>query len=203
MDAIVQAVLQALPKAMLVQVEVSARHVHLTQTAMEALFGPGAVLTPKRTLSQPGQYLAGERVTLIGPKGKKERTAILGPSRPVTQVELSRSDCVELGVEAPLRESGDVEGSGVITLEGPHGAIGIRQGVIIAHNHIHLTPRTAELMGLKNHQHVKVEVITERPLLFTDVIVRVHEKFADRMHIDVDEANAAFVKGFTLGRILP
>lgn len=202
MDDIIQAVLDALPRAGLVEVEVSARHVHLSQDHLEFLFGPGAKLTPKRALSQPGQFLSEERITIVGPKGRKERTAILGPVRANTQVELSKSDCVELGVAAPLRESGDVEGSGTLTLEGPVGTIIIAQGAIIAHNHVHLTPRSAAIYGVHDKQKVSVEVVTERPLTFNDVIVRVSEQSRDRVHIDFDEANAASVSGFTLGRII-
>lgn len=202
MEQIIQAVLSAIPRAGLVEVEVSARHVHLTREHLEVLFGKGAELTPKRPLSQPGQFLSEERVTLIGPKGRKERTAILGPIRPATQVELSKSDCVELGVKAPVRESGDVAGSGSITIEGPCGSLTIDEGVIIAHNHVHLTPEVAQIMGVTDKQRVAVEVFSDRPVTFRDVIIRVSEKFSCRMHIDFDEANAALVSGFTLGKII-
>ena len=202
MEQIIQAVLSAIPRAGLVEVEVSARHVHLTREHLEVLFGKGAELTPKRPLSQPGQFLSEERVTLIGPKGRKERTAILGPIRPATQVELSKSDCVELGVKAPVRESGDVTGSGSITIEGPCGSLTIDEGVIIAHNHVHLTPEVAQIMGVTDKQRVAVEVFSDRPVTFRDVIIRVSEKFSCRMHIDFDEANAALVSGFTLGKII-
>ncbi len=202
MEQIIQAVLSAIPRAGLVEVEVSARHVHLTREHLEVLFGKGAELTPKRPLSQPGQFLSEERVTLVGPKGRKERTAILGPIRPATQVELSKSDCVELGVKAPVRESGDVTGSGSITIEGPCGSLTIDEGVIIAHNHVHLTPEVAQIMGVTDKQRVAVEVFSDRPVTFRDVIIRVSEKFSCRMHIDFDEANAALVSGFTLGKII-
>lgn len=202
MEQIVQAVLDAMVRARLVEVEVSARHVHLTQEHLEILFGKGAKLTPKRPLSQPGQFLSEERVTIIGKKGKKERTAILGPVRPQTQVELSKSDCVELGVTAPVRESGDVKGSGSITIQGPCGEITINEGAIIAHNHVHLTPEVAQIMGVHDKQKVSVEVLSERPVTFRDVIIRVSSKFSCRMHIDFDEANAALVSGFTLGKII-
>ena len=119
---------------------------HLTQADVEVLFGSGASLTPKRRLSQPGQFLSEERVTLVGPRGRKERTAILGPTRAKTQIELSKSDCVELGIDAPVRESGDVDGSGAIIIEGPKGKLNLKQGAIIAHNHIHLVPETAKAM---------------------------------------------------------
>lgn len=202
MEQIIQAVLDAIPRAGLVEVEVSARHVHLTREHLEILFGKGAELTPKRPLSQPGQFLSEERVTLIGPKDRKERTAILEPIRPATQVERSKSDCVELGVKAPVRESGDVAGSGSISIEGPCGSIKIAEGAIIAHNHVHLTPEVARIMGVTDKQRVSVEVFTDRPVTFRDVIIRVSEKFSCRMHIDFDEANAALVSGFTLGKII-
>ena len=202
MEEIVSAVLDAVHKAGLVEVEVSARHVHLTQRDVETLFGPGAKLEPKRPLSQPGQVLSGQRVTLVGPKGRKERTAVLGPVRGAAQVELSKSDCVELGVKAPLRESGDVAGSGAITIEGPCGSIHLEEGAIIARNHIHLTTADAELLNLHDKQRVSVAVMTERPVVFRDVVIRVSPNFNCRMHIDFDEANAALVSGFTLGKII-
>ena len=202
MNDIVDSVLESIPKAGLVVAETSARHVHLTQADVESLFGPGAKLTPKRRLSQPGQFLSEERVTIVGPRGRKERVAILGPVRANTQIELSKSDCVELGIEAPVRESGDVEGSGPVVLEGPKGKLDLRQGVIIAHNHIHLTPDTAKTMGLRDKQSVCVELLTERPVMFKDVTIRVSSSSCDRMHIDFDEANAALVNGFTLAHVV-
>lgn len=202
MNDIVEAVLESIPKAGLVVAEVSARHVHLTQADVETLFGAGATLTPKRRLSQPGQFLSEERVTLVGPRGRKEHVAILGPVRAKTQIELSKSDCVSLGVDAPVRQSGDVEGSGAIVIEGPKGRLDLKQGVIIASNHIHLTPETAKVMGLHDQQRVQVELLTERPVRFEDVLVRVSRTSCDRMHIDFDEANAALVNGFTLGHVV-
>ena len=179
MEQIVSAVMDAVHRAGLVEVEVSARHVHLSQADVEVLFGPGARLEPKRPLSQPGQFLSEQRVTLVGPKGRKERVAVLGPARKATQVELSKSDCMELGVKAPVRESGDVAGSGAITIEGPCGTL-----------------------DLKDKQRVSVAVMSERPVIFQDVIIRVSTEFSCKMHIDVDEANAALVSGFTLGKII-
>ena len=202
MEQIVSAVLDAVHKAGLVEVEVSARHVHLCQADVERLFGPGAKLEPVRPLSQPGQVLSEQRVTLVGPKGRKERTAVLGPVRSATQVELSKSDCVELGVQAPLRESGDVAGSGAIAIEGPCGTIQLEEGVIVAHNHIHVTAPDSVMLDLHDKQRVKVAVLSERPLTFDDVSIRVSTEFSCKMHIDFDEANAAMVHGFTLGRII-
>lgn len=201
MERIIAAVQEAIQRAKLVEVEVSARHVHLTDADLETLYGPGARLIPKRDLSQPGQFLSEQRITIVGPKGKKERTAILGPTRPATQIELSKSDCVDLGVNAPVRESGDVKGSAVITLVGTHGSLTVTEGAIIAHNHVHLTPEVASRMELHDKQHVSVQVLTDRPITFDDVIVRVSATSRCKMHIDFDEANAALLKGFTLGRI--
>lgn len=202
MEQIVSAVMNAIHNAGMVEVEVSARHVHLTQTDVELLFGQGAQLIPVRPLSQPGQYLSEQRVTLVGSKGKKERVAVLGPVRKDTQVELSKSDCVELGVTAPVRESGDIKGSGAITIVGPCGTLQISEGVIIARNHIHVSAADSLKLGLKDKQKVSVEVLTERPIIFKDVVVRVSDQFRCKMHIDFDEANAAMVSGFTLGRII-
>ncbi|WP_066456573.1 phosphate propanoyltransferase [Anaerotruncus rubiinfantis] len=195
-------VIEELPKHGIVQIEVSARHVHLSQEDLETLFGKGAKLTEKRPLSQPGQYLAEERITLAGKKSKKENVAVLGPVRPHTQVELSKGDCLALGVDAPVRESGDVQGSGSIELVGPRGTVRIDQGAIIAHNHIHLTPETAKALQLKDKAHVQVKVNSGRPLVFQDVIIRVSGQFANRMHIDSDEANAADISGTAIGTIL-
>ena len=202
MKDLVSAVMDSIHMAGLVEIEVSAKHVHLTKEGVEVLFGKGAVLEPARPLSQPGQFLSQQRVTLVGPKKRMERVAVLGPCRAATQVELSKSDCVALGVDAPLRESGDVAGSGAITIEGPCGSLDIREGVIIAHNHIHVTQRDSLLLDLKDKDRVAVEVLSDRPVIFEDVIIRVSPKFSCKMHIDFDEANAAFVHGFTMGRII-
>ena len=153
MEPIIQAVLDAIPRAGLVEVEVSARHVHLTEEHLEVLFGKGAKLTPKRPLSQPGQFLSEARVTIVGPQRKMERTAELGPVRPATQIELSKSDCVALGVNAPVRMSGDVEGSAPITIVGPCGSLEVSEGAIIAKEHVHLTPDIAKIMDVEDgHQ---------------------------------------------------
>lgn len=200
---ITQKVLDAILLAGLVEVEVSARHVHLTRADWELLFGKKeGGLTPKRPLSQPGQFLSEERVTLISPKGRMEKTAVLGPFRGKTQIELSKSDAVKLGVNAPVRESGDLDGSGRITIEGPCGAITVEEGVIIAKRHVHVTPQVAESLGFKNGEIVSVQLFTDRPVILEDVVLRVSDRFSYRMHIDFDEANAANLSGFTLGRII-
>lgn len=202
MEHLVEAITKSISMAGLVQVEVSARHVHLSQADMEILFGPGAKLTPKRELSQWGQFLAEERVNLIGSRSKKSNVAVLGPVRKDTQVELSRSDCIELGIQAPIRESGDVEGSGSITIEGSCGSLFIRQGVIIAQNHIHVPSNLAKSLGLMDKERVSVHVLSERPVIFRNVIIRVSDDFRFRMHIDFDEANAANVSGLVFGKII-
>ncbi|MCC8185577.1 phosphate propanoyltransferase [Cloacibacillus porcorum] len=201
--AVADRVMEAIAKAGLVEVEVSARHVHLSQKDWEAIFGTEkSDLTPKRPLSQPGQYLSEERVSLITPKGRMDRVAVLGPFRGQTQVELSKSDCIALGIDAPIRESGHIDGSGRITIEGPRGAVTIPQGVIIAKRHVHVPETTARHLGFKNGEIVSVQLFTDRPVILQDVVLRVSDKFSYRMHIDFDEANAADVRGFTLGQIL-
>lgn len=200
-DQIVDAVVDNISKNY-VQVEVSARHVHLSQADLETLFGPGATLTPKRDLSQPGQFLSEQRVNLIGPKKRKDNVSVLGPVRKQTQIELSKSDARGLGVKAPLRESGDLAGSGAITLEGPKGTVTLNEGVIIAHAHIHMTNADAQRMGVKDSQHVSVAIGGERPITFNDVIIRVSDKYRCRMHIDTDEGNATSLGKLTLGRII-
>ena len=186
----------------LVLVETSARHVHVTQEDLETLFGKGYALTHKKDLSQPGQFACEERVDVVGPKKTLTGVSILGPVRSATQIELSLTDARSIGVSAPIRESGDVAGSGAITIEGPCGTLELKEGVIIAHNHIHVTAPDSKLLDLKDKQRVSVAVMSERPVIFQDVIIRVSTEFSCKMHIDVDEANAALVSGFTLGKII-
>lgn len=202
MEQLVEKVVDAITKAGLVEVEVSARHVHLSEKDLEFLFGKGAKLHPKRPLSQPGQFLSEERVNLIGPKGRKEHVAILGPVRKETQTELSMSDCVDLGIKAPLNMSGNLDGAGAIQIEGPKGTRNVEHGAIVAHNHIHVPPDVARELDLTDGAHVSVQVLSARPLTFQDVVIRINEQFRFKMHIDFDEANAALVRGFTLGKII-
>ena len=184
-------------------VETSARHVHLTQEAVEILFGAGHELTNKKDLSQPGQFACEEKVTVIGPKGAI-KASVLGPTRPADQVELSFTDARVIGVAGvPVRESGDVANTPGCTLEGPCGSVTISEGVIVAKRHIHMTPDDAEKYGLQDKQVVEVKVSSDdRTLTFGDVVVRVHPNFALAMHIDTDEANAALCKPGTMGVIL-
>lgn len=185
-----------------VLVEISARHVHVTDEALEILFGKGHKLTPKKNLSQPGQFACEEKVTVVGPKSQL-KASILGPARPENQVELSLTDARAIGVTAPIRESGDVKGSGVCKLVGPAGEIELTEGVIAAKRHIHMTPEDAEKFGIKDKQIVSVKIPTEgRALVFDDVVARVSDKYKLAMHIDTDEANAAAVPGSCIGEIL-
>ena len=187
-----------------VLVEISARHVHVSQADLETLFGEGYELTVKKWLSQPGQFACEERVKVIGAKGEFSAVSILGPVRPETQVELSLTDARSIGVTAPVRESGDLAGTGSCKIVGPKGEIEIDHGVIAAKRHIHATPADAEALGLENGQIVSVEIPTanERNLIFGDVVVRVSEKYALAMHIDTDESNAAGMAPNTMGTII-
>ncbi len=186
-----------------VLVEVSARHVHVSKADLEVLFGAGYELTPKKDLSQPGQFACEERVTVVGPKREIAGVSILGPVRPETQVELSLTDARSIGVAAPVRESGDVAGSGACKLVGPCGEVELKEGVIAAKRHIHMTPADAENFGLQDKQIVKVAMNTEgRKTVYDDVIVRVSDKYALAMHIDTDESNAAGIAGVLMGEII-
>ncbi len=172
-------------------VETSARHVHVSQEDLETLFGKGYELTKKKDLSQPGQYACNEKVTIVGSK-KEMAASILGPVRPASQVELSLTDARSIGVDAPIRESGDVAGSGACKLVGPCGEVELKEGVIAAKRHIHATPEDAEKLGVKDKDVVSVKINTDgRSLVFGEVVVRVSPKFALAMHIDTDESNAA------------
>ncbi|MBR6573011.1 MAG: phosphate propanoyltransferase [Clostridia bacterium] len=186
-----------------VLVEISARHVHVSQEHLEILFGKGYQLTPKKDLSQPGQYACEERVTVVGPKRELAGVSILGPCRKATQIEISLTDARSIGVKAPIRESGDIAGSGACKLIGPAGEVELTEGVIAAKRHIHMTTADAEKYGITDSQIVSVKVPTEgRTLIFGDVVARVSDSYALAMHIDTDEANAAAVPGSCIGEIL-
>ena len=197
MQKLVAAVLGSL----FVELEASGRHVHVTKEQSVILFGHP--LTPRRPLSQPGQYLANERVTVVGPKGEFANVAVLGPERKEAQVEISLTDARTLGVEVPVRLSGDVKGSPGILLRGEKGCIPLTEGVIAAQRHIHLTPEDAKKFGVQDKQVVKLQTYTARPVLFEDVAVRVSPDFASYVHLDYDEANACGFRKGDLGRILP
>ena len=184
-------------------VETSARHVHVTKETLEVLFGKGAELTKKKDLSQPGQFASEQRVTVVGPKRELANVSILGPCRNADQVELSATDARSIGVDIAIRESGDIAGTPGCTLRGPAGEVTIKEGVIVAKRHIHLTPETAEKLGLKSKDVVWVKCKTNgREAILGDVVVRVSEKFADAMHIDTDESNAISATPNLMGEII-
>lgn len=186
-----------------VMVETSARHVHVTQKDLEILFGEGYELHVKKMLSQPGQYASEERVDVVGPKRTLSGVSILGPVRKASQVELSLTDARSIGVNAPVRESGDLEGSAPCKLVGPKGEVELAQGVIAAKRHIHMTTADAKEFGLKDKDVVSVKLDTNgRALTFGDVVVRVNDNFALAMHIDTDESNAAGVGKDTFGEVI-
>lgn len=191
----------AILKNIFIEIEASGRHVHVTKEQAQVLFGHG--LTPDRPLSQPGQWVAKERVTVIGAKGEFKNVAVLGPERKEGQVEISLTDGRALGITPPIRPSGDVKGSPGAKLIGPCGEVTLQQGVIAAQRHIHITPEDAAHFGVEDKQIVKLQTYTERPLVFEDVLVRVSKDFATRVHLDFDEANACGYKTADLGRILP
>ena len=195
-NSIVDAVL----KNIFIEMEASGRHVHVTKQQAETLFGHG--LTPERPLSQPGQWAAKERVTVIGPKGQLHNVAVLGPERKEGQVEISLTDGRSLGIQPPVRASGSVADSPGALLKGPCGEVPLQQGVIAAQRHIHITPEDAQRFGVKDKQIVKLQTYTNRPLVFDDVLVRVSKDFATRVHLDYDEANACGYQTGDLGRIV-
>ncbi|MBR4421967.1 MAG: phosphate propanoyltransferase [Erysipelotrichaceae bacterium] len=183
-------------------VEISARHVHVTDEQVEILFGKGHTLTNKKDLSQPGQFACEEKVTIVGPKGEL-KASILGPTRKAAQVEVSLTDARSLGIEAMIRESGDIAGTNGVKIVGPEGEIELTEGFIAAKRHIHMTPADAAAYGVENGQIVDVLVETpERSLTFGDTVVRVRDDFALAMHIDTDEGNAAGIKGSAQGLIV-
>ena len=184
-----------------VELEASGRHVHVTKEQAQELFGHP--LTPQRPLSQPGQFLAQERLTIRGPKGEFQNVAVLGPERKEAQVEVSLTDARMLGIDAPVRLSGSVQGTPGITLMSPRSRVQLRQGVVAAQRHIHLTPEDAQRFGVKHGQTVKLQTYTARPVLFEDVAVRVSPDFASFVHLDYDEANACGFQKGDLGRIIP
>ena len=184
-------------------VETSARHIHVTEETLKALFGADAVLHNKKNLSQPGQFACEEKVTLVGPKGEL-KVSILGPCRKADQVELSFTDARTLGLSGvPIRESGDVAGTPGLTLVGPAGKVEMREGTIVAKRHIHMTPADAEAFGCKDKDVVSVKIDSDgRALVFGDVVVRVSPSYALAMHIDTDESNAGCVAPGTMGEVI-
>ena len=188
---------------MKIPVEVSARHVHLSEKAVEALFGKGYKLTFKKELSQPGQFLCCERVNIVGPRGSLENVAILGPTRQDTQIEISITDSIKIGKNYVIRESGDLDESESCTLSGPAGSLELDKGLIVAKRHIHLAPQDAEKLGVVDGQLGSIKInSSERSLVYNDVVMRVNKNFSLAMHIDTDESNAACAFGTVYGEIV-
>lgn len=183
-------------------VETSARHVHLTEADIETLFGKGATLTFKKDLSQPGQFACEERVELVGPKRSIANVIILGPARPASQVEVSFTDARTLGIDAPVRESGDIAGTPGCTIVGPCGKVVLKEGVIVAKRHIHMTPDDAANYGVADKEIVTLKIESGRTTVYDDVVVRVSPKFALAVHLDTDEANAACAFGKCYGELI-
>lgn len=174
---------------------ISARHMHLTQEVLEVLFGPGYKLRKLRDLLQPGEFASKEQVTIAGPKGKIERVRILGPVRKFSQIEVSRTDCFILGINAPVRESGDINGSASVKVTGPYGEVNLKEGLIVAKRHIHMTPDDATYFKLKDRDLVRIYLPTDgRSTILEDTLIRVSPKYTLECHIDTDEANASDFK---------
>ena len=192
---------QAVMDRIFVKLEASGRHVHVTKEQAITLFGHP--LTRQRDLSQPGQFLARERVTVVGPKGKFENVAVLGPERKEAQVEISLTDGKTLGITPPVRPSGNVDHSPGAVLVGLWGKVELSRGVIAAQRHIHMTPEDADRFGVKDKQVVRLQTYTDRPVTFGDVVVRVSPDYATYVHLDYDEANACGFRNGDLGRLLP
>ena len=200
MDKLIDQVTEALERRLFLELEASGRHVHLTKEAALALFGQS--LTEKRPLSQPGQFLSHQRVTLVTEKGRLENVAVLGPERKDCQVELSMTDCVTLGISPPVRLSGHIEGTPGITLVSHTGTWVLNSGVIIAQRHIHMSTEDAALRKLSDGDLVRVQTLTSRPVIFEQVPVRVHREFRTCVHLDYDEANGCGFRKGDLGMIL-
>lgn len=186
-----------------VTIEGSGRHIHVTEEVLAQLFGEGYKLEVKKYLSQPGEFASNSKVEVVGPKGTLKGVSILGPCRKFTQIELSFTDARIVGLDCPIRESGNITGSAPCTLIGPAGTVELKEGAIIAKRHIHFTPEDAEKMGIKDKDVLKVRVGGERGLIFDEVVARVSEKYATFMHVDYDEINAAALFGKNIiGEIL-
>ncbi|UDM71555.1 phosphate propanoyltransferase [Vagococcus fluvialis] len=189
-------------KEKVVEIEASGRHIHLDRPTIDALFGEGHQLTKVKDLSQPGQFVCKERLTIVGPRGILKNVVVLGPERSASQVEISVTDSRMLGISVPLKESGQIEDTPGVYLMKSNQMVYLDKGLIVAKSHIHMTQRDAERWNLSNKELVQVKVQGDRPLIFDDVIIRVDENYATFMHIDYDEANACLFKPGLIGEIL-
>ncbi|NCB62501.1 MAG: phosphate propanoyltransferase [Clostridia bacterium] len=196
MNVETQQLVSEIVRRLTIEIEASGRHVHLSRGDLDALFGPGYRLNRVKDLSQPGQFACAERVSVVGPKGEFKNVVILGPERRESQVEISLTDAVVLGVTPPVRISGDTQGTPGVILRHGDREIRLTHGLIVAKRHIHMTPKDAEAWGVKDKQSVRLQTFTDRPLVLEDTEVRVSKDFATVVHIDYDEANACgFHKG--------
>lgn len=202
LNEIIEEVVNRVKKEAFIEVEASGRHVHLSRKDIDKLFGKGYVLTKVKDLSQPGQYACKERVTIKGPKGNLNNVIVLGPERKDSQVEVSLTDALALGVKPPIKQSGDIYETPGIVIETDSGYVELSKGLIAAKRHVHITPKDAEKFGVRDNDVVKVKVFGKRPLIFDDVVVRVNENFRTYMHIDYDEANACGYSKGTLARFI-
>ncbi len=200
-EEVVQQLLKKDTKTCKIPMAVSARHCHLSQNDLEVLFGKGYELTKKADLSQPGQFAANETVMVAGPRGCIEKVRILGPARTLTQVEVSKTDSIKLGLEPPLRESGNIKDSASVTLVGPKGSIFKWEGLIIAQAHIHMTPEDAKVFGVENGEYVRIKTEGERPVSFEKVLIRISPRYKLEMHIDTDEANSGLISSSHTGEL--
>lgn len=195
-------IIKEIKNKLFIEVEASGRHIHLSKKDKEALFGKGYELKKVKDLSQPGQYVCEERVSVVGSKGILSKVVILGPEREETQVEITLTDAVALGVKAPIRQSGEIQDTEGVVISSGENKIKLEKGVIVAKRHIHLTPEDAQKFHVQDGEIVKVKVFGERPLIFEDTVVRVNKNFKTVIHIDYDEANACGYKKGGYGFIL-
>ena len=184
-----------------IPVGVSNRHIHLSQEDLERIFGPGYQLTPTKDLSQPGQYACKETVTICGPKGAIEKVRVLGPVRSKTQVEILAGDCFKLGVKTRAKLSGDLAGTPGITIIGPKGSVEVKEGLIIAQRHIHMTLKDAENLGVHDGQIVSIQIEGPRGGLLSNVVIRANDSSALECHVDTEEANAMEISSKTKVKI--
>lgn len=202
LNEIVEEVINRVKKEAFIEVEASGRHVHLSREDVDKLFGKGYELTKLKDLSQPGQYACKERVTITGPKGSLKNVVVLGPCRANTQVEISLTDGSSLGLKAPIKQSGDLEGTLGIKISTENGEVELDKGLMVAKRHIHMKPFDAKKFDVCDNEVVQVKVMGQRPLIFDDVVVRVSESFETYMHIDYDEANACGYSKGTFAKII-
>lgn len=202
LNEIVEEVINRVKKEAFIEVEASGRHVHLSKADMEALFGKGYELTKAKDLSQPGQYACKERVMITGPKGSLINVIVLGPCRSNTQVEVSLTDLASLGLKAPVKQSGDLEGTPGLKISVDDKEVNVNEGLIVAKRHIHMTPQDAEKFVVQDNEEVNVKVFGNRPLVFEGVVVRVNANYKTYMHIDYDEANACGFQKGTFAKIV-